>query len=135
MVYYLHPSDDELRKLAGIPIPKPKPKPKEGETHRRGKNRRKWEEPEEDKTFTVPRSLDVQVFPTNTNYWTSIKIYLFSQFQLETARIMPVDILQLKFFSEFIWLIDYSVFAMIVYTITEVLYITQRVISILSIFC
>lgn len=98
LVYYLHPSDDELRKIAGIPIPKPKPKPKE-ETHRRGKNRRKWEEPEDDKTFTISRSLDVQ---------------------LEKARIMPVDILQLKFFSEFIWLIDYSVFAMVVYTITEV---------------
>nr|CAG4636090.1 EOG090X04CK [Eubosmina coregoni]SVE69733.1 EOG090X04CK [Eubosmina coregoni] len=82
LIYYLHPSDDELRKVAGI-----------------GKNKRKWEaETEEDKTFTVPRNLDLQ---------------------LETARIMPVDILQLKFFSEFIWLIDYSVFAIIVYAITE----------------
>ena len=39
---------------------------------------------------------------------------------------MPVDILQLKFFSEFIWLIDYSVFAMVVYTITEVLFIISE---------
>ena len=35
----------ELRKLAGLPIPKPKPKPKEGE-HKRGKHKKKWEEPE-----------------------------------------------------------------------------------------
>ena len=67
LVYYLHPSDDELRKIAGIPIPKPKPKPKE-ETHRRGKNRRKWEEPEDDKTFTISRSLDVQVLSIQIYY-------------------------------------------------------------------
>ena len=62
LVYYLHPSDGELRKLAGIPQPKAKAKPKpENENHKRGKHKRKWEEPEEDKTFTVPRNLDIQV--------------------------------------------------------------------------
>ena len=33
---------------------------------------------------------------------------------------MPRDVLQLKFFTEFIWLVDYSVFVLIVYVITEV---------------
>nr|CAG4634721.1 EOG090X04CK [Alona affinis] len=63
LVYYLHPSDAELRKLAGLPQPKPKSKPNkpEGEHHKRSKNRRKWEEPKEDNTFTVPRNLDIQV--------------------------------------------------------------------------
>nr|CAG4641610.1 EOG090X04CK [Eurycercus lamellatus] len=98
LVYYLHPTDSELRKLAGIPQPKPKPKPKEGE-HKRGKHKRKWEEPQDDKTFTVPRNLDVQ---------------------LETARIMPIDVHQLKFFTEFVWLVDYSVFVLFVYFVTEV---------------
>jgi hypothetical protein len=61
LVYYLHPTDAELRKLAGLPQPKPKPKPKEGD-NKRGKHKRKWaEEPVEDKTFTVPRNLDLQV--------------------------------------------------------------------------
>nr|SVE76939.1 EOG090X04CK [Daphnia lumholtzi]SVE78164.1 EOG090X04CK [Daphnia lumholtzi] len=98
LVYYLHPTDAELRKLAGIPQPKPKPKPKEGE-NKRGKNKRKWEEPVEDKTFTVPRNLELQ---------------------LETAKIFPKDVLQLKFFTEFVWLVDYSVFVLVVYFITEV---------------
>nr|SVE85428.1 EOG090X04CK [Daphnia pulicaria] len=99
LVYYLHPTDAELRKLAGLPQPKPKPKPKEGD-NKRGKHKRKWaEEPVEDKTFTVPRNLDLQ---------------------LETAKIFPKDVLQLKFFTEFVWLVDYSVFVLVVYLITEV---------------
>ena len=62
LVYYIHPTDSELKKLAGIPQPKPKQKPKEGE-NKRGKHKRKWvEEPVEDKTFTVPRNLDLQVY-------------------------------------------------------------------------
>nr|CAG4646965.1 EOG090X04CK [Megafenestra aurita]SVE92323.1 EOG090X04CK [Megafenestra aurita] len=100
LVYYLHPTDFELRKLAGIPQPKPKAKPKEGEK-KRGKNKRKWEEPVEEKTFNIPRNLD---------------------FQLETAKVLPRDVLPLKFFTEFIWLVDYSVFVMIVYIITEIYY-------------
>lgn len=31
-----------------------------------------------------------------------------------------MDVLQLKFFTEFVWLVDYSVFAMVVYFVTEV---------------
>nr|CAG4650891.1 EOG090X04CK [Simocephalus serrulatus]SVE94172.1 EOG090X04CK [Simocephalus serrulatus] len=100
LTYYLHPSDFELRKLAGIPQPKPKPKPKEVET-KRGKNKRKQKEVVDDKTFTVPRNLDIQ---------------------LESAKIFPRDVLQLKFFTEFVWLIDYCVFVLIVYIITEVYY-------------
>ena len=62
-MYYLHPTDAELRKLAGIPQPKPKAKPKEGD-NKRGKHKRKWtEETVEDKTFTIPRNLDLQVSP------------------------------------------------------------------------
>jgi len=33
---------------------------------------------------------------------------------------MPYDVLQLKFYSEFQWLVDYSVFVLFVYTVTEV---------------
>nr|CAG4643134.1 EOG090X04CK [Ilyocryptus agilis] len=87
LVYYIHPSDSELRKLAGIPQPKPKTKSKDGE------------DGDEDKTFTVPRNLDVQ---------------------LETAKIMPTDLHQLKFFTEFVWLVDYTFFTLCVYLLTEV---------------
>lgn len=60
LVYYRYPTDMELRKLAGLPIPKAKPKPKEGE-HKRGKLKKKREEPVEDKTFNVPKNIDIQV--------------------------------------------------------------------------
>jgi len=43
--------------------------------------------------------------------------------QLETAKIFPKDVLQLKFFTEFVWLVDYSVFVLVVYLITEVGYL------------
>ena len=33
---------------------------------------------------------------------------------------MPYDVLQLKFYSEFQWLVDYCVFTLFVYTVTEV---------------
>lgn len=123
LVYYLHPTDTELRKLAGIPQPKPKQKPKEGE-NKRGKHKRKWvEEPVEDKTFTVPRNLDLQVFNSFINpHIIFIATINYCDFQLETAKILPRDVLQLKFFTEFIWLVDYSVFVLIVYVITEVSY-------------
>lgn len=60
LVYFRYPTDLELRKLAGLPIPKPKAKPVENE-HKKGKRKKKWEEPADDKTFNVPRNLDIQV--------------------------------------------------------------------------
>nr|CAG4644709.1 EOG090X04CK [Leptodora kindtii] len=100
LVYYLHPTDEELRKLAGIPQPKVKEVNKDikssfSKKKRKGKNH----EESDDKTFMVPRNLDIQ---------------------LETAKIMHYDVLQLKFYTEFQWLIDYSVFVMFVYLVTEI---------------
>ena len=121
-MYYLHPTDAELRKLAGIPHPKPKPKPKEGD-NKRGKHKRKRaEEPVEDKTFTVPRNIELQV--SFWFIWGFLWKYFWNFFilQLETAKIFPKDVLQLKFFTEFVWLVDYSVFVLVVYIITEVGY-------------
>lgn len=121
-MYYLHPTDAELRKLAGIPQPKPKPKPKEGD-NKRGKHKRKRaEEPVEDKTFTVPRNIELQV--SFWFIWGFLWKYFWNFFilQLETAKIFPKDVLQLKFFTEFVWLVDYSVFVLVVYIITEVGY-------------
>ena len=57
LVHYLHPSDYDLRKLAGFPQPKPKP----AESSNKSKSKRKKNKEKDDKTFTVPRSLDVQV--------------------------------------------------------------------------
>nr|CAG4640778.1 EOG090X04CK [Eulimnadia texana] len=89
LVYYLHPSDEELRTLAGI-----------GPAKEKGKNRKNKSE-NEDKTFMVPRNLEIQ---------------------LETSKIFPIDVVQLKFYSEFQWVMDYAVFTLAVYLITEVYY-------------
>jgi len=93
LVHYLHPSDYELRKLAGHPQPKPK------SADSKGKNKKKKNKDKDDNNFTVPRNLD---------------------FQLDSAKVMPYDVLQLKFYSEFQWLVDYSVFVLFVYAVTEV---------------
>jgi len=105
LLYYLHPMDNDLRKLAGLPIPKPpKDKPKEPEPEvgrRKRKNKGKFGQSEEktDKSFMVPRSIDLQ---------------------LEKAKIMPYDLFQLKFYPDFQWLIDYSFFAILVYVVIEI---------------
>lgn len=33
---------------------------------------------------------------------------------------MQSDVIQLKFFTEFVWLVDYTIFVLFVYIITEV---------------
>ncbi|CAH1126867.1 unnamed protein product [Ceutorhynchus assimilis] len=50
-------------------------------------------------TFHVDRSLDVQ---------------------LETAKITYLDVIHLRYYSEYQWLVDFSVYATIVYVITEI---------------
>ena len=42
---------------------------------------------------------------------------------------MHYDVLQLKFYTEFQWLIDYSVFVMFVYLVTEVLLLFRLLLS------
>jgi len=55
LVHYLHPSDYELRKLAGHPQPKPK------SADSKGKNKKKKNKDKDDNNFTVPRNLDFQL--------------------------------------------------------------------------
>ncbi|XP_058121142.1 transmembrane protein 161B [Anopheles ziemanni] len=88
---YLHPSDDELRKLSGVPREKTKAK----------KDKRNGQQANGDKTgtFHVPRSLDIQ---------------------LDTIPIASYDIVHLRFYTEYQWLVDFSLYSAIVYTISEV---------------
>ena len=57
LVHYLHPSDYDLRKLAGFP----QPKPKSAETKSTSRSKRRKNKEIDDKNFTVPRNLDVEV--------------------------------------------------------------------------
>lgn len=90
LVRYLYPTDNELRNLANIPKSKP-PKNKKF-----GKAAQVNGKPE---TFHVPRNLDVQ---------------------LEKAKVGPLDVVHLRYFSEYQWLVDFSLYTFFVYLVTEV---------------
>lgn len=88
LVRYLHPTDDELRSLAGVP------KGGKGKDKRNGHG-----SGEKSTTFHVPRNIDIQ---------------------LETINITHFDVLHLRYFTEYQWLIDFSLYASVVYFISEV---------------
>lgn len=96
-MYYLHPTDEELRTLAGIP----KDKGKKGKGGGKGNSKPNSSSgnSEDDGTFTVPRSLDLN---------------------LEKSRMVPGEVMQLKFYTEYQWLLDFSLCAALVYVATEV---------------
>lgn len=68
----------------------PKEKPKKGRHMENGKTT---------ETFHIPRNLDLT---------------------LETAQVSHLDVVHLKYYSEFQWLLDFSVYASITYILTEV---------------
>ncbi|XP_049797684.1 transmembrane protein 161B [Schistocerca nitens] len=89
LIRFLYPTDDELRRAAGVP--KDKPKSKKGGRH--VENGRAGD------TFHVPRNLDIQ---------------------LETAKVSSLDVVHLRYYSEYQWFVDFSLYAAIVYILTEV---------------
>lgn len=92
LIRYLYPTNDELRVLAGVP----KEKPKSKKDRNRYNNENGKNGPE---TFHVPRSLDIQ---------------------LESAKVSPLDVIHLRFYSEYQWLLDFSVYAAVVYVTSEI---------------
>ncbi|XP_019760773.2 transmembrane protein 161B [Dendroctonus ponderosae] len=90
LVRYLYPTNEELRQLANIPKDKSKNK-RNPKGMANGKDT-----PEK---FHIDRSLDVT---------------------LETAKVTYLDVVHLRYYSEYQWLVDFSVYASIVYIITEV---------------
>lgn len=72
-------------------VPKDKPKGK-------GKGG-KSESNGKPETFHVPRSLDIQ---------------------LETAPVTPLDVVHLRFYTEYLWIVDFSLYTAIVYIMSEV---------------
>lgn len=66
----------------------------------KGKKDSKHKNGFEDKaeTFHVPRNLDIQ---------------------LETAKISPLDVIYLRYYSEYQWLVDFSLYTGIVYLLSE----------------
>lgn len=50
-------------------------------------------------TFHIPRNLDVQ---------------------LETAKVTRLDVIHLRYYTEYQWLVDFTLYTVIVYVLTEV---------------
>lgn len=71
-------------------VPKDKPKSKKG-----GKS----EQNGQTETFHVPRNLDIQ---------------------LETAPVTALDVVHLRFYTEYLWIVDFSLYTSIVYVMSEV---------------
>lgn len=91
LIRYLYPTDTELRQLAHIA--KEKPKNRKGGKH--GDNDRNT-----GGTFHVPRNLDIE---------------------LETAKVSSLDIIHLRYYTEYQWLLDFALYAVVVYASTEVI--------------
>uniref|UniRef100_A0A8C5QCN6 Transmembrane protein 161A n=2 Tax=Leptobrachium leishanense TaxID=445787 RepID=A0A8C5QCN6_9ANUR len=101
---YKHPTEDELRALAG------KQKPK-------FKRERRPNGVSDEKPLTVPRDIDLH---------------------LETQPITTIDALVLRYFLEYQWFIDFSLYATIIYLFTEGYYClvdTQNEINIGVLWC
>ncbi|XP_034829876.1 transmembrane protein 161B [Maniola hyperantus] len=71
-------------------VPKDKPK---------GKKSSKTESNGKPETFHIPRSLDIQ---------------------LETAPVTPSDVVHLRFYTEYIWIVDFSLYTAFVYIMSEI---------------
>uniref|UniRef100_T1JFZ8 Transmembrane protein 161B n=1 Tax=Strigamia maritima TaxID=126957 RepID=T1JFZ8_STRMM len=102
LIRYLHPSDEELRSLSGSGSQTGKGKRKNSKDSR--KNGLNGNAP--DSTFMVTRKLDIQ---------------------LDSAKVEPIDVIQLHFYPEFQWLVDFAVCTVVVYIVTEIYYTISKV--------
>ena len=96
LVRYMHPSDEELKPMAILP---PQTR-KKGPIYKKDRNGQGTNGGGIfDNTFYVPKQNDLQ---------------------LETTQVTLADVVQLRFFTEYQWLLDFSLYALFVYFITEV---------------
>ncbi|CAH1111102.1 unnamed protein product [Psylliodes chrysocephalus] len=90
LVRYLYPTDSELRELANIPKEKNKNR-KNPKVQTNGNTKAD--------TFHIPRSLDIK---------------------LDCIKITNMDVIHLRYYTEYQWLVDFSVYASIIYWVTEI---------------
>ena len=95
LVRYMHPSDEELRSLALIPRDRNRKKGSRREDRLTGKSGHTLE----NGVFNVPRNLDLQ---------------------LDTTKVTTTEVIQLRYYTEYQWLVDFAFHAMLVYIMTEV---------------
>jgi len=95
LVRYLHPSDEELRVFAPAPKLDKKDKKKQRNQEKNGAN---GSNPSNG-TFNVPRNIELQ---------------------LEKAPVDLADLVQLRYYTEYQWLLDFSCYSLITYILSEV---------------
>ena len=93
IVRYLHPTDEELRILAGISQGGGKGKGRRNEYKKMLNSKSKSD------SFNVPRNAPIQ---------------------LESAKVDAIDLLPLHFYTDYQWLVDFSLGASVVYFLTEI---------------
>lgn len=91
LIRYLYPTDHELRTLAGVPKEKPKSRKERRQAGENGQN--------EKQTFHVPKNLE---------------------FELESAKVTLQDIVFLKYYTEYQWILDFAVYSLMVYVVSEI---------------
>jgi len=96
---YVHPSDDELRRLAGVSTSSA------GRSSKNGKQRSDRRSTGSDDQLTLSKSADIQ---------------------LDMVPIRSPDLLPLRFYNEFQWLMDFAVCGVMIYSLTEVYYAFGR---------
>lgn len=100
LVRFLHPTDEELKQLAGM---------SGGGVGGKGKGKRqdfkKLLTNPKHESFSIPRNLPVH---------------------LETAKIEDIDLVQLQYYSEYQWLMDFGLSATVVYILTELYYTVSQ---------
>ncbi|OWF48820.1 transmembrane protein 161B-like [Mizuhopecten yessoensis] len=92
---FLHPTDAQIREVAGLASSTAPNKAK----NRKFDNRKDKAGAGNAEGFSVPRSIPLE---------------------LDTAPVELIDLLQLKFYDEYQWLMDFSVSAVVVYILTEI---------------
>ena len=92
LIRYMHPTDEELKSL--ITIPRDKKNKKGSRREDRNGNA------SDNSVFNVPRNLDIQ---------------------LETTKVTTGEVVQLRYYTEYQWLVDFSFHALLVYAMTEVI--------------
>lgn len=91
---YLHPTDDELRTKGGVP--KERPAKGKNKQHQNGVGNGTSGTSHQ---FHIARSIEVE---------------------LETSPVLERDVIHLRYFTEYQWLMDFSVYAGIVYVCSEI---------------
>ncbi|KAH8363881.1 hypothetical protein KR084_000223, partial [Drosophila pseudotakahashii] len=87
---YLHPTDDELRSRGGVP----KEKPPKGGRNKQANGSGTGASGQ----FHIPRSIEVELL---------------------TSPVLESDVIHLRYFTEYQWLLDFSVYTGIVYVVSE----------------